>query len=243
MSTPVSPSSRFVIVPRKPAARFVLVVAGVLWIFSIALTAWITARHLAPDLGEVRSDNKRLEAALLTAEERLERQRQRIAVLRRSDQISRSANVELQGTVAEREEEIAALRADVGFYERLVGGSAQRQGLSVHSLSLAPVGDGAWRYTVTLTQNLKKAKVSAGELALSVDGVKAGQLSTLDWPALLQDEKASAQPFSFKYFQQLEGSVMLPEGFTPHRVRVRLRADGSVSERVFPWQSTLAAGA
>ena len=51
MSTPVSPSSRFVIVPRKPAARFVLVVAGVLWLSSIALTAWITARYVAPDRG------------------------------------------------------------------------------------------------------------------------------------------------------------------------------------------------
>jgi len=243
MAAPAPAPSRFVIVPHKPTARFALAALGVLWLGSLAATAWVTARQVAPDLGEVRAEAVRLAAALETAEERIERQRQRIAVLRRSDQISRSANLELQGTVAEREEEIAALRADVGFYERLVGGSAQRQGLSVHSLNLSPVGDGAWRYTVTLTQNLKKARISAGDLAISVDGVRSGQLSTLEWPALLQDDKASAQPFSFKYFQQLEGSVMLPEGFTPHRVRVRLRADGSVSERTFPWQSTLAAGA
>ncbi len=243
MSTPAPRASRFVIVPRKPAARFALAVLGVVWLSSIALTAWLTARYVAPDLGQMRIEVKRLGSALETAEERIERQRQRISVLRRSDQISRSANLELQGTVAEREEEIAALRADVGFYERLVGGGSQRQGLTVHSLNLSPVGDGAWRYTVTLTQNLQKARVSSGNLALSVDGVQAGQLSTLDWSALLQDEAAAGQPFSFKYFQQLEGSVMLPEGFTPHRVRVRLRADGSTSERVFPWQSTVVAGA
>jgi hypothetical protein len=243
MSTPTNPTSRFVIVPHKPAARFALAVLVLAWLGSIGLTAWLTARYVAPDRGELRVELKRLASALETAEERIERQRQRISVLRRSDQISRSANLELQGTIAEREEEISALRADVGFYERLVGGSAQRQGLTVHSLNLSPVGDGAWRYTVTLTQNLQKARVSAGNLALSVDGVQAGQLSTLDWPALLQDEAAAGQPFSFKYFQQLEGSVMLPEGFTPHRVRVRLRADGSSSERVFPWQSTVVAGA
>jgi hypothetical protein len=243
MSPPVSPASRFVVVPRRPATRFALVGLLLLWLASLALAVWLTARQIAPDSGDVQRELVELRQRLTTAEERLERQRQRIAVLRRSDQISRSANLELQATVAERDEEISALRADVSFYERLVGGGAQRQGLTVHSLSLAPVGDGAWRYTLTLTQNLKKAKVSSGELALSVDGVQAGKLSTLEWATLLQDAQAGPQPFSFKYFQQLEGSVMLPEGFTPHRVRVRLRADGSVSERVFPWQSTLAAGA
>ncbi len=243
MSTRSSPSSRFVVVPRRPAARFALAVASLLWLGSLLATAWLTARWVVPGLERARSDLDDTRSALQTAEERIERQRQRIAVLRRSDQISRGANVELQQTLAERDEEIAALRADVAFYERLVGGSAQRQGLNVHSLSLAPASGGAWRYTVTLTQNLKKAKVSQGELTFSVDGVRSGQLETLEWPALLQHDEAAPQPFSFKYFQQLEGSVMLPDGFTPHRVRVRLRSEGSATERVFPWQSTLSAGA
>ena len=31
--------------------------------------------------------------------------------------------------------------------------------------------------------------------------------------------------------------MMLPAGFTPHRVRVQVRTDGRQSEQVFPWQS------
>src|SRR3546814_19579440 len=47
-------------------------------------------------------------------------------------QISRDANRDLQGTLAERDEEIAGLRADVAFYERFVGATGQRRGLTVH---------------------------------------------------------------------------------------------------------------
>ena len=41
---------------------------------------------------------------------------QESATLKRSDQISRQANADLQGTLAERDEEIASLRADIAFY-------------------------------------------------------------------------------------------------------------------------------
>jgi hypothetical protein len=30
---------------------------------------------------------------------------------------------------------------------------------------------------------------------------------------------------------------MLPEGFTPQRVRVQLRSDGSTVDQAFPWQA------
>ena len=59
-----------------------------------------------------------------------------MATLARSDQISRDANRDLQGTLAERDEEIAGLRADVAFYERFVGSTAQRRGLNVHELHM-----------------------------------------------------------------------------------------------------------
>jgi hypothetical protein len=73
-----------------------------------------------------------------------------VATLTRSDQISRDANRDLQGSLAERDEEIAGLRADVAFYERLVGATAQRRGLAVHALKMA-AGRPAWHFTA-LTQ-------------------------------------------------------------------------------------------
>ena len=151
---------------------------------------------------------------------------QRVATLGRSDQISRDANRRLQSTLAEREEQIAQLRADVDFYERLVGATGQRHGLSVHALRMRPQAGNAWHFTAVLTQNLDRGAVSAGQLTLSVEGSRDGRLETLDWNALRQQPKAPGTPFSFRYFQEVEGDVLLPAGFTPVRVTVRLQPRG-----------------
>lgn len=228
------------IVPHRPRARAVMVLLAVAWAASLWGVFELTRRNAVPDYDRVRGELDKALTELADLQDRVERLRQRNVVARRSDETSRAANQAVQETLAARDEEISRLRADVAFYERLVGGSAQRQGLAVHSLDLQPTGDGAWRYTVTLTQNLKKASVSKGQLMLRVDGVRDGKLSTLGWGDLLQAPEAPPQEFAFKYFQQLEGSLMLPAGFTPHRVRVQVKSDGRQSEQVFPWQQSQA---
>jgi len=162
--------------------------------------------------------------------------RQRVTTLQMSDRISRQANRELQQTLAEREEEVAGLRADVAFYERLVGSTGQRKGLSVHDVELRRDSDGSWRYTVMLTQNLNRGAVSKGGLTLSVEGTRGGKLTRLGWADLLQDPKAPLQRFEFRYFQRLEGSLVLPQGLVPGRVIAQIKADrGGTAEQAFPW--------
>jgi len=198
---------------------------------------------VAPEQGELRRALSALRVLHAVAELAFERSRHRAAVLKRSDQVSRAANQELQSMLAERDEEIALLRAGVAFYERLVGSTGQRQGLAVHSLTLDEGGSGAWNYTLTLTQNLKQAKVSKGEVTLRIDGVREGKLSSLQWADLLQSTTAQPLAFGFKYFQQLQGSVIVPNDFTPHRVWVQVKSDSGAVEMSFPWQSTLPQGA
>lgn len=166
----------------------------------------------------------------------LEGLRQQVSTLTRSDQISRDANRELQGTLAERDEEIAALRADVAFYERFVGATAQRRGLTVHELRMQPRTEQGWHYTATLTQSLSREAASVGSMRLSVEGTREGRLETLEWPDLRQREDADGVAYSFKYFQQVEGDIVLPPGFEPLRVTVHLEPErGSAVERPFSW--------
>lgn len=180
-------------------------------------------------------------AQLAAGQARIEGLQQQVATLTRSDQISREANRDLQGTLAERDEEISALRADVAFYERFVGSTAQRRGLSVHELKLTPQTDQAWHYTATLTQNLNRGAVSTGRLTLSVEGTQDGKLQRLDWPALRQDPDAAGVEYSFKYFQQVEGEIVLPTGFQPLRISARLApASGAPVEQTLPWSDAAA---
>lgn len=175
--------------------------------------------------------------ARLQAQQReLQALQQKVATLTRSDQISRDANADLQTTLSERDEEIAGLRADVAFYERFVGATGQRRGLTVHELSLRPQDAQTWHFQATLTQNLNRGAVIKGRVSLEVEGTQDGRMQQLNWAALRRQPKAPGVEYSFKYFQQVEGDILLPAGFKPVRVMVRLQpASGASVEQSFPW--------
>jgi len=48
-------------------------------------------------------------------------------------------------------------------------------------------------------------------------------------------------PYSFKYFQQVEGDLLLPPGFKPVRVIARVVPQGGAAvEQSFPWAQAAA---
>lgn len=200
---------------------------ALVFVAALAFGAWGAWKTFAPAGGNAQPRDQRA---------RIEALEQQVATLKRSDQISRDANRELQGTLAERDEEVAGLRADVAFYERFVGATGQRRGLTVHQLHLQPQSDQAWHFTTTLTQNLNRGAVSSGEVTLSVEGTSDGKLRTLDWDALRQQPDAPGIGYSFKYFQEVGGDLMLPPGYQPLRVIVRLAPrSGAAVEQSFTW--------
>ncbi len=238
--SPQQAPPRFVIVQRQPArGPWLLVALGALWAGSL-VGCWTFAVHrVAPGMSNLRQALETARQELQTRRSSGEALQQREATLLVSDRISRVANREMQSALAEREDEIAELRADVAFYERLVGSTAPKKGLNVHSTRFTREDGGNWRYEIVLTQNLDREVVSLGELRFDIEGVHDGQLATIGWDRLHQAPSAPAQDFSFRYFQQLEGSVMLPNDFTPQRVRVSMRREGRATEHILAWNSVI----
>ena len=232
------PVPRFRVVPSRTGfpARGWAIALGVAWLLSLAAIWALATWRAAPGMGDVRGQLRAAERHAAQTQHQLDELNQRLVTLSRSDQISRAANSELQSSLAERDEEIAALRADVAFYERLVGATAQRKGLNVHSIEFSPTEAGTWNYRVVLTQNLNRGAISQGQLRFSVEGVRAGKLATVNWDDLHQKPGSPGQDYSFRYFQELTGNVMLPKDFTPQRVRVSLRGGAGGTEQNFDWK-------
>jgi hypothetical protein len=215
----------------------------VLVALALAFGVWGAWQSFGTEAAGTRRALDESRVALRTRGVELETLRQQVATLRRSDQISRDANRDLQAALAERDEEIAGLRADVAFYERLVGATAQRRGLTVHALRMQPQNGHAWHFASTLTQNLNRGAVSHGRLTLVIEGTQGGRLRKLAWADLRQQPSAPGVEFSFRYFQQVEGDIVLPEGFEPVRVTVRLTPrSGAAIEESFTWREAIGGG-
>ncbi len=189
--------------------------------------------------GPAHSEQDRLRA-LQTQNDDLQQQ---VANLQRSQQVNDIATRSLRESLAEREEEISGLRTDLGFYSRLIGGDAQREGLKVQELRVQAVAADphAWNFAISLTQNVKRGEDVSGLATLSVDGLRAGKVVQLDWPALGETAQKDGIPFRLKYFQQLHGSLVLPADFRPTRLHVRVQPEGDQPvARDVAWNDALA---
>jgi hypothetical protein len=223
-----------VVRPHDPAReRRGQLLAGGIWIVSLVVVAALTTAIVSFGF---ESSTRSRSAALDKDTEAL---KARVAMLERSEQVAKAAVGDLQQTLRDREEEIESLRSDLAFYGRLVGGG-KREGLAVHIMKVSRVGDSrAWNFIVTLTQNFKRGQDVKGHVTLAVEGVQNGKLSTLDWAALTQGQDPSGIEYGFKYFQQVNGTIMLPEGFQANRVRVRADGDAGHVEQDFAWSDAI----
>ncbi len=226
---------RFSIVAQKPHVRRLVLTAALLWVVLAAGWLWLFWYAFQTETVQLRGVIHQLESQLTASEGQRETLQQSLANAERADFISRNANNQLQASLADKDERINGLKADLDFYERLVGSSGRREGLNVHQASFEPMAGGGLRYSIKLTQNINRGGSTNGQMRFAIDGVQAGKLKTLAWESLLQKPTATGQNFNFRYFQALQGDVMLPSGFTPQRVNVILKGPFGTIEQGFDW--------
>ncbi len=210
---------------------------GAAWLgslLSVGLTVGLLNRHVsAPAKVDHREQRELLS--------QIDDLKQQVANLQRGAQVNDIATRLLRGTLAQREKELSSLRSDLGFYSRLVGGDAQRQGLKLQEVKLQPiVGSRGWNVSLSLTQNAKRGDELTGDVVVSVEGLRNNKVTRLDWPALGNTAQKDGLPFRFTYFQQLHGSIVLPADFRPTRLRIHVKpASGEPVDRVVSWGAAL----
>ena len=109
----------------------------------------------------------------------------------------------------------------------------------MHHLELeATPSPRVYQVNLSLTQNLRWASIISGEVQLGVDGILNGVAQHLTNQQLLA-ESAEPLSFNFKYFQQLECLITLPEGFEPTRLILTLKSSSlrTPVEQSMEWQS------
>ncbi|MEO7068273.1 MAG: DUF6776 family protein [Rhodanobacter sp.] len=231
----------------RPPPRFVVrlagdnsqrkrwILLGVAWLASLLLTgliiSWLTGRTTP-----VAVDHHQQRALLA----QLDDLKQQVANLQRSNQVNDVAARSLRGTLTQREEEIAGLRADLGFYSRLVSGGA-RAGIKIQEVKLQPISNTrGWNFTLSLAQNAKRSDEITGKVLVSVEGLTGNKVTQLKWDALGDASQKDGLPFHFMYFEQLHGTIVLPEKFRPTRLHISVQATGSAAvTRSVAWGDAL----
>ena len=220
------------------------IAAGVVaWIaVALAISWWVRSSQLT-SAGELIETNRELSAQVEQLKSTVDDQASTMASLERQIQIDAAAAEQLRQTLIEQQAQLADAREELGFYERLGGSGRGREGLAIHDLQLSPTtAEGVYAYRLTLLQNMQRARVISGDIDLRVEAVIDGKLTSLT-PGLVSSEDEDPLTFHFKYFQQLEGLMEIPDDASEQAIVIELDPEsGSNITRRFDFNETIAAG-
>ena len=207
----------------------------------LLFVTWQLASTLSePAAAELQDDVNFLSSELETLKQRLDQSQAREAVLTRESDVLRQANRLLREQESERQAELNTLQSELDFYRRLAGTGGAQDGLDVYRAELLATGSAqVFQFVLTLTQNIRRASIISGRVRIDIEGTLDDSPVTLYWSQLGSDEPEPA--FRFKYFQQLEGYLSLPEAFKPIHLVVTLEAKGSNKDvqRSYDWNALL----
>jgi len=121
---------------------------------------------------------------------------------------------------------LGQLQSELDFYRRLTGTGGAQSGLDIYRVEVIPTESGrVFQFILTLTQNIRRAAIITGRARVDIEGTLEDRPVTLYWSQVSGGETPEPS-FRFKYFQQLEGYLTMPEGFSPTRLLVTLEAKG-----------------
>ncbi|MEJ2400668.1 MAG: hypothetical protein P8Y52_04660 [Xanthomonadales bacterium] len=226
--------------PRKGFFEAVVLTAAIGGVL-LFVTWQIASTPVAPDTRQLQSDIEFLSHELDALQARLARIQARNAVLERETDVLRQATRMLRDQESVRQADLNRLQSELDFFRRLAGTGGAQEGLDVYDVELRPTGsDRVYQFVVTLTQNIRRAAVVSGQVAIEIEGVRNDRPDTLGWRDLGNGE-AALPAFRFKYFQQLEGYLTLPDGFEPTRLVLTLDARDrrSAVQRGYDWKALL----
>jgi len=143
--------------------------------------------------------------------------------------------VTLQSKIQEQTNEIA-------FYRGIVSPADGVAGLRVQDLRLTRADtERAYMVRLVLVQSLKHDRTVSGDVGLIVEGVQDGNDVSYPYSQLLGKQSDSSWPFKFRYFQDFDREIILPDGFTPENIKIEVRSKTrSISsiEESYSWITT-----
>ena len=180
-------------------------------------------------------------ARIRDLEKENERQRTQLEAAEVARRVDREGYKQVERSLGDMQSQIARLNQDLSFYRGLVQPDSIIH-VKVQQMQIVPeTVPGLYRLKFVLMQTGKPESVVAGSAAITVDGLLRGKPSSLSFGQVAPNRRVSLA-YSFRYFQDYDEPIQLPQGFEPTRIGVEIRSgrdrDASHSfHQAFVWKA------
>ena len=165
--------------------------------------------------------------------------RERVAILERSSQIDQQAAQDIKNDLGQLEVDLQAAREEVEFYRGIVAPGDVQPGLRIHRFNLkSGTAPGKYHYELVLTQLKHNDKYVTGVVDWKIAGLLLGEPGEVALAGVTSPPVKQLK-FRFRYFQELAGTIILPEGFEAEEVTLSIKPGGKGKSEpvkaVFDW--------
>ena len=190
------------------------------------------------DYQQLKLTHEKVQQQLYEADQENTKLRETTAVLKKSADIDKKAYSDVDDTLKNLQAEILELKGQVAFYRGIVSPTQNAAGLNITSFKLNRLGEeSSYHFKLVLTQVKQNDRMIRGKANIMINGLLNGESKKIDVSQLMGKTKQNLN-LRFKYFQTIEGDVVLPEGFVPSQVLVDLRPVGrgqSAISQTYDW--------
>ena len=191
-------------------------VAAVVFGFSAAMALW--AFEFGKDIAGLDRGAKNELAALRVEVEQLRSENERaVSVANTAESVlrtERAAQEKLAQTVRQLEGEKQLLKADLGFFERLL--PAATDGIMIRGLMAEAMAPGQMRFQMLVMQSGKNPPQFSGRYEVSLSGTMATKVWTTPAAAIVRGDMKLTQ------YARIEGLIEYPADAVVKTVQVRL---------------------
>jgi len=184
-----------------------------------------------------------LKAEISALEGEIGRLNEQIVMLETAADIEKAAYKDVESSLVDLQAKIQEQQDAIAFYRGIVSPADGNAGLRVQDLKLSRADrERVWNIRLVLVQAMKHDRKVSGDVVLTIAGTEDGEPRAYSYSELLPEDADGSWAFSFRYFQDFDREVILPDGFTPEEVTIsvqsRTRSIASIEES-FRWASHL----
>jgi len=177
------------------------------------------------DTVDAANERGELMAHIGKLDDQIEALQQEVALQETHREVDREAYKVVETNLITLQAKIVEQQDDIAFYRGIVSPADGKSGLRVQEFKLSRGGEEReFNLRLVLVQAMKHDRKVSGDVALSVEGSEDGEAKSYALADLLPADADKAWPFSFRYFQDFDRQIVLPDGFTPERVLVEVRS-------------------
>lgn len=197
--------------------RLLVIVLLILLGYGLAYWQFVGGGFNADSIKNLRQQNQLLHANVVQVERQL--------------QVERSAQTSLAKEMSTVQDESMRLKEDVAFYKNILNDNDGAGELKFYSFRLNKGAQpGRYDYHILLSQSGRHNNAVQGQLRFTLSSAQ-GEKTVLQ-PLTMNGDEAAMVKINFKYYQRLEGSLVVPYAAAGATVEASFTESGASQPRI-----------